>query len=344
MSMKQSAALLSGVIVALAMQSCVKEKNLYQEPVPTYTELSLNLGGECIVGDEPLEIRAASRDESKDVLGIAVSMIVKNGDANPTNKPYAYGVFTLDEAKKPGALKLNVIEGYDYRISCTMIKQGKDSITHIDNKFAAPFDLERNGKVMGECLNKFITAESPEGVFFLYNIENPAIKTGNQDSYSRPFIERYHGLLEKVTPNAQANNTLKLYRRYFGVIFKQAGLQEGKFRIKLDGAPDLFLNAAADKTATMATDLQMVTMRNLTAQMPSNGALTEIIKLEVFFCKDNVTPEEKILSTNITAKRNYKHTIVITNIDHMGTPSNIGIDVDEEEMQDDYQLDIPWQD
>lgn len=335
--------LLSGSILAICiLQSCIKEKNLYQDSDsnPTYSELSLNLGGDCIVSDQPLN--RAANNESHDIVGITVSMITKNGTST-TNKPYAYGIFTLANAKDKEKLKLNVIDGYNYRISCTMIKNAKDSIKSDNNKFGAPFNMDRNDGLMGECLNKFITAEQPDGLHFPQNLENAQIKslTGNQDNYKRPFIERYHGMIDELTPGS-SNNTLKLYRRYFGVIFKQTGLQEGKLKIKLDDAPCIYLNASADKKETVSSNLTMVSMKNLTTAIPATGLLTENVKLEVFFCSG--VNEEQIISTTLTAKRNYKHTIVLTNIDHMGTPSNIGIEVDEEEMQDDFQQDIPWQD
>lgn len=102
-------------------------------------------------------------DESKTIVGIAISMTPKEG-ANPTSKPYAYGIFQLDKAKNPENLKIRVIDGYTYRISCSMIANAKDSIRMEDGGFAAPFDLERNGKIKGECLNKFLTAEQVDGV------------------------------------------------------------------------------------------------------------------------------------------------------------------------------------
>lgn len=58
-----------------------------------------------------------------------------------------------------------------------MIANAKDSIIK-DEKgfFGAPFDLERSGKIKGECLNKFLTAEQADGIKFLYNIETREYK------------------------------------------------------------------------------------------------------------------------------------------------------------------------
>lgn len=344
MKLKQSALIAGSLCLVFALQSCVKEKDLYEEKPVTYSEMNFELGGEYIY-TEPLPTSRAGRDNSRDVVGIAVSMLVPNG-ATTTSKPYAYGIFELPKATGEN-LKLNVIDGYQYRVSCTMIRNAKDSLL-TENGYLAPFDLERNGKILGTCLNKFVTAAQPEGEQFLYNIENAKIKTksGEQNNYDRPRIERYHGLIEHLEADGTESHTLKLYRRYFGVVFKQTGLQEGKLRIQMDGAPTLYLKASNDKKATVETDLALISMRNLTASLPANGnPFTENVKLQVYFESDkaNVEPE-LIMSTNVSFKRNVKHTLVLTNIDHMGTPSNLGIEIEEDQMQDDIQQDIPWQD
>ena len=183
------------LFTAFTLQSCIEEKNLYQEPPTTYSELNLKLDGDYLITELPMSRSTKSSviDESKTIVGIAISMTPKEG-ANPTSKPYAYGIFQLDKAKNSENLKIRVIDGYTYRISCSMIANAKDSIRMEDGGFAAPFDLERNGKIKGECLNKFLTAEQVDGVKFLYNIENPKIQTKSegQDKCGRPFIERYH--------------------------------------------------------------------------------------------------------------------------------------------------------
>ena len=190
------------LFTAFTLQSCIKEKDLYQAPPTTYSELNLQLDGDYLSTELPMA-RATTPtkiNESETLVGIAITMTPKEGQ-NPSSKPYAYGIFQLDKAKDPNNLKIKVIDGYTYRISCSMIANAKDSIIK-DEKgfFGAPFDLERSGKIKGECLNKFLTAEQADGIKFLYNIENPRIQTrnGSQDACNRPFIERYHGLNDKV--------------------------------------------------------------------------------------------------------------------------------------------------
>ena len=111
----------------------------------------------------------------------------------------------------------------------------------------------------------------------------------------------------------------------------------------MDGAPAIYLNANPDKSKLVESGLKLISMKNLSQAIPATGTLTENIKLEVFWEKTPGVTEKQIIGTNLNFKRNYKHTLVITDIDHMGTPGNIGIEVDEEEMKEDYQQDLPWQ-
>lgn len=337
------------LLAAFTLQSCIKEKDLYQEPPTTYSELNLKLDGDYFSTELPMArtTKPSTIDDNKTIVGIAISMIPKDG-TNPSSKPYAYGIFELEKAKNPDNLKIRVIDGYTYRISCSMIANAKDSILAEGNSFAAPFDLERSGKIKGECLNKFLTAEQTDGIKFLYNIENPKITTinGIQNECPRPFIERYHGLLDKLEVTDGMQNPITLYRRFFGVKFKQIGLKSGRIRINIDGAPSIYLNSSEDIHKTVESDLKMVSMRNLTANIPDankNQYLTENVKVEAFWEETPGAEEKQIVNSNITFKRNYIHSIALTNIDLIGTPANIGIEVETGEMGEDPEQDIPWQ-
>lgn len=341
----------SSLLMTVALQSCIKEKDLYQAPPTTYSELGLKLDGDYLVTELPMSraADAAVINEKKSLVGIAISMISKDPvTEKSTSKPYAYGIFELDKAKDPENLKIRVIDGYKYRVSCTMIANATDSI-QVDSEggFSAPYDLERNGNIKGKCTNKFLTAEQADGPKFLHNIENPKIATKNeiQNSCARPFIERYHGLIEELVPEDGKQHQITLYRRFFGVKFKQTGLESGYLRIKLNDAPDIYLNAAGDIHQTVESEMKMVSMKNLTAKIPvgDNVYLTENVSLDVFWKKAPGEKEEQIIKSSINFKRNYKHTIVLTDIDNIGTPGNVGIDIDDEEMKDDPQQDIPWQ-
>ncbi|KAA5443871.1 hypothetical protein F2Y53_17225, partial [Bacteroides cellulosilyticus] len=103
------------VVLSQILQSCLKGEDVYKEKEPTYTELDLNIGGECSLTEKPM----SRADASKEIFGINVAMLIQNPNGSVTQKPYAYGIF---DNIKAGNLKLNVLDGYQYRISCTMIK------------------------------------------------------------------------------------------------------------------------------------------------------------------------------------------------------------------------------
>lgn len=97
-------------------------------------------------------------------------------EAGLQSKPYAYGIF--DDVSN---LKLNLLDGYKYRVACTMIENAKDSLQHKDNKFARPFSLDRNGEVFGEIKNQFFLADQPDGSqLFLFDADNSKIGTKYQ--------------------------------------------------------------------------------------------------------------------------------------------------------------------
>ena len=156
----------------------------------------------------------------------------------------------------------------------------------------------------------------------------------------------YQGLLDQLEVKDGIQNPITLYRRFFGVKFKQTGLKSGRIRINIDGAPCIYLNSNEDIHKTVESDLRMVSMRNITANIPDankNQYLTESVKVEAFWEEAPGVKETPIVNSNITFKRNYIHSIALTNIDLIGTPANIGIEVETGEMGEDPELDIPWQ-
>lgn len=336
MNKKQSAFLIGGLLMVGVMQSCIKHSGLYEEKKPVYSELSISLGGELVVTEQPM-VKSGEDDHSKEIYGINVAMLIKDQNGNTTQQPYAYGIFDYASVQDSKKLKLNVIDGYQYRISCTMIKEAKDSLLTGDS-YLVPFNISRDGKNGGKITNKFVTVDQADGQYYLYNLDNSKIQTitGTQNAYNHPFIRRYHGLVDKLTVVEGQNTELNVYRRYFGVKFEQKGLREGELKVVLKDAPGIFLTKEKPQSAEY-----MVSMGNMTAQVDASRVMTENIIMDVYLCKDG--KEEKLISTTRTFKRNYMHKIVITDIDHMGTPSNLKILVEEEEMKDDYQQDIPWQ-
>ena len=86
-------------------------------------------------------------------------------------------------------------------------------------------------------------------------------------------------------------------------------------------------------------------MKTLTAKVPTenNQNLTENVRVVVCWEKRQMSFNDTIINSSITFKRNYIHTIALSNIDHIGTPGNVKIEIEEGEMQEDPSQDLPWQ-
>lgn len=99
-------------------------------------------------------------------------------------------------------------------------------------------------------------------------------------------------------------------------------MESGRLRIRVDDAPSIYLNASENIHETVESESKMVSMKNLTASIPvgENQYVTENVKVEVFWEKTPGTEGTKIISSNVTFKRNYTHSIALTNIEHIGTP------------------------
>lgn len=220
-----------------------------------------------------------------------------------------------------------------------MIKEGKDSLLTKDGTLY-PLTLSKgNDPKLGTITNKFITAERPDGTQeYLFDLENSKIGTKGQSNYTRPFIQRYHGIIDKLTVAPDQTNTLEVYRRYFGVQFKQNGLQaDCKLEIQIDGAPTVWLTPDKKESPEL-----MVSMRTLTTPVETGKILTDNARVKVTVHRTGKEAED-ILNYNINFKRNYMHTIVISDIDHFGTGSNVSIHVEETELENSAQEDLPWQ-
>ena len=149
----------AAILTIAMLSSCIKDKDLSQitNKPETYSEVALSIGGECNTTETPM---SRASDQIREVYGITVSQWIRDTGGRLQSKPYAYGIF--DDVSN---LKLNLLDGYKYRVACTMIENAKDSLQHKDNKFARPFSLDRNGEVFGEIKNQFFLADQPDGWF-----------------------------------------------------------------------------------------------------------------------------------------------------------------------------------
>ena len=326
-------------ITALAvtvLSSCIEDKDLSQlKPVQpeTYTEVELNVGGECSITETPMGRAGATT--IKGIYGIAVSQWVKDSNGRPQAKPYAYGIF--DNVSN---LKLNLLDGYKYRISCTMVADGKDSIKYVSEKYGRPFTLDRKGEVYGAITNKFLVADQPDGSqLFLFDVENSKIETNKQNKeITRPFIQRYHGIIDSLETHT-VGNEIELYRRYFAVKFVANGLRtDSRLEIQLEDSPKWTLTPEKPETG-----YTFVSLKTLTNKVTTGNVLTENMPFKVELFKSGVN-QGYIMNYNRSFKRNYKANVAISDIDNFGTDADISIVIkDEGELESDPTIDLPWQ-
>ena len=53
------------VVLSQILQSCLKGEDVYKEKEPTYTELDLNIGGECSLTEKPMSRADALYDDGR---------------------------------------------------------------------------------------------------------------------------------------------------------------------------------------------------------------------------------------------------------------------------------------
>ena len=221
-----------------------------------------------------------------------------------------------------------------------MIENAKDSLQYKDNKFARPFSLDRNGEVFGEIKNQFFLADQPDGSqLFLFDADNSKIGTKYQNGVSRPYIKRYHGVIDSLETKTTGNE-LELYRRYFAVKFIANGLHENyRLEIQLDDSPKWILTPKKNET-----EYTYVSFKSLTGKVITNNILSENVSFKVELFKGDESQGKEIMKYNRSFKRNYRSMIAISDIDNFGTDAGLSIKIaDEGELEDDPVTDLPWQ-
>ncbi len=321
------------------LTSCIKNLDYSQNANPEkagYTETAFLFDGECIsTSEKPLT--RVNDNLIEGVYGIAISQWIVEGDKKYT-KPYAYGIF---DNLSVDNLKINLLNGYDYRVSCTMIPDAQNVVEKKGEGYGRPFTLDRNAETGGTITNKFLLADQWDGTqVFLYELENSKVNViGDSEVRSRPQVERYHGLIETLTPGA-TNVVIELYRRYCKVKFTANGLHKNnRLEVQMDDSPYWKLSDVANETESLP-----LSFKNLTTVIKEGTINTESPTFEVVLFKDGATAGVPIMKYNRSFKRNYETTIIISDIDNFGEEAGVTITIaDEKELATEADIDLPWQ-
>ena len=134
-----------------------------------------------------------------------------------------------------------------------------------------------------------------------------------------------------------------VYRRYFAVKFVAQGLLEGdRLEITLDDSSPFI--ATYDNPESKE---QYVSFKNITATVSTSAVQSESMEFYVRLYRLNdkgVEEEKTLMKYSRSFKRNYRSTVILTDIDNFGTDSGIGIEIkDEGELLEDDNIDLPWQ-
>lgn len=222
--------LFSILSVLLCLYSCSGGNSIIEEPTiekPTNPkEYIVNLGfsGEITnIEESPL-----SRAVTNDLYGIQVYSKPSSGSEY---KPYAYGLFD-DKAN----INIKLLEGYNYKFECTMIVDGKNKIHNYNGGYSMPFSLS-----MGEVTviqRAFIYSSSS----YMNNIAYGAsVEIGNSGVLYHSKTDRYYGQISDYNPVENGNVSINMKRVSFGLKVITEGLTEGRIKITLKDASDLYI-------------------------------------------------------------------------------------------------------
>jgi len=206
-----------------------------QEPTATSKEYTVNLGfgGEITnITTTPLTKVAAA---DSDLYGIQVYSCPATDSISPTYTYYAYGLFD-----NKSDMTINLLQGYIYKFICTMLVDGKTKLFNTSGKYSAPFWIET-----GNSGGNLITIDNQ----FTYSTANNLyyINQGYSDdvtgkAYNRLNVDRYYGELANFTPADNKSATISMKRVAFGAKFIAEGLTEGKLKISMADAPDMYVS------------------------------------------------------------------------------------------------------
>lgn len=224
------------IAFAISFISCSDEQQEEQvtpTSPKTYT-VSLGLKGEIL---DVIQTPLTRSGENNDLYGIQVYLKTNIAEYYT---PYAYGLF--DDINN---LFITLFEGYDYKFECTMIVNGKNILsTSSPNWYSAPFELNtyaENGSYHIPLKNE-LTFNSK--VYIDY-ISSGYTHLGWK--YSHPNTDRYYGAILDFQPVENSTINIEMKRTVFGVKFIANGLTEGKLKIVMNGAPELYINSTDAK-------------------------------------------------------------------------------------------------
>ena len=313
------------MLTAVACSDDTKSEQIAPPEELVYYNVSLCMGGEISVEDEPLTRGTATND----IYGINV-FVDTNGDGNITDH-YAYGLFDNKQD-----MTISLLSGYKYKFECSLVKNGKNTLyygqafNNAYSGFAAPFmNTSTKSTMIG---NEFIL-----GTTYLdlagsdAHIAGTTPTTSNAATQS-PNINRFYGILEEFVPTQDGVATIYLKRMVFGAKLIINGVVDGT--VTVSG-----LWGDLNKTVTEDYEGQAIiyTVPSVTDCLASESEYTLSKTLSLKYDSNRGDAWDLSNSLDVTFKRNILTTITINVSPDLASGD---ISLTEEEMGDDNVIDL----
>jgi len=325
-----------GAILCIAaccgIYSCQKSTATPDEGNADESEFyTLNLGwaGDILsVTEEPL----IKSDETSDLYGIQVystpNKELENG-VNPSWTKYAYGVFDMADN-----ISIKLIKGNKYKFEATMVVDGKNVI-HDENagRYEEPFYTWGENSGRSTVTNSFTYQSST-----YLQVGGSKVYTWNEDHtaqviYAHAQVERFYGELLDYTPGINnSKEYIKMKRVCFGAKFIVKGslANEGTMEISMNDSKEILIDLSSEEKMYSS----IYTFQNV-VEAYKNNEYSETIETTINWNKPDGTVIP--LGTHkIEFKRN-KMSVVNIELDNNQGLGNIGVIVDDTDMEDDEE-------
>lgn len=308
-------------LISIALISCSSsdESNNLTNTPKEYT-VSLGLSGEITnITTTPLS-KAAST--SSDLYGIQVYSCPTT-NSTPTYSYYAYGLFD-----NTSNMTIKLLQGYIYKFVCTMIVGGKTKLYNNNNLYSAPFWITTENCSGNSVENNNQFTYSTTSYFVWINQGYSDDTTGK--AYNRLNVDRYYGELTNFAPTDNESATISMKRVVFGAKFIGDGLTEGKLKISMADAPDIYI------TYPNTTIQDIFTFKNSNYYSNSmawtQDDYTEPISTSITWIKADgaIVP---LATQDISFKRNMLTTITVK-VNDSSTTNGVNINTENVNMGD----------
>ena len=212
-----------------------------------------------------LEVEQPGGEEEGDVYSITLLLEGDAGEVNQAAGTHLYGVQVLSRAEGSGEdyapygygiyndsarVVLRLEPGNEYEIYTTLVAEGQQKVQAYGSLYAAPFEVGDYGDVFPPAdyvpstpeLNVFLR-DAVQGLSGIASGTTVLAADGNR--YDRPNTARYFGERLGYVPTGDGVLIVDMTRTLFTVTCEVENLTEGRIRVEIDGAPALYIDAAA---------------------------------------------------------------------------------------------------